>query len=36
MQQDSIVIVGMARTPQGKMLGELKDFTAPVLGSTAK
>ena len=35
MQQDSIVIVGMARTPQGKMLGELKDFTAPVLGSIA-
>lgn len=33
MQPDSIVIVGMARTAQGKMLGELKDFTAPQLGS---
>ena len=35
MQPDSIVIVGMARTPQGKLLGELKDFTAPELGSIA-
>lgn len=35
MTHDPIVIVGIARTPQGKMLGDLKDFTAPQLGSVA-
>ncbi len=35
MIHDAIVIVSIARTPQGKMLGELKDFTAPQLGSVA-
>lgn len=35
MNHDSIVIVSIARTPQGKMLGDLKDFTAPQLGSVA-
>ncbi|HSW70672.1 MAG TPA: acetyl-CoA C-acyltransferase, partial [Gammaproteobacteria bacterium] len=33
MAEDSIVIVGLARTPQGNLLGELKDFSAPQLGS---
>ncbi len=33
MQTDSIVIVSIARTPQGKLLGALKDFTAPMLGA---
>lgn len=35
MQNDPIVIVSVARTPQGKMLGELKDLTAPQLGAIA-
>lgn len=35
MQQDLIVIVGMARTPIGNLLGGLKDFSAPQLGSHA-
>ncbi len=35
MQKDSIVIVGMARTPQGKLLGALRDISAPQLGATA-
>jgi acetyl-CoA C-acetyltransferase len=33
MDRDPIVIVGLARTAQGNFLGELKDFTAPQLGS---
>lgn len=33
-KKDSIVIVGMARTPQGNLLGALKDVTAPQLGAT--
>jgi len=33
--KDSIVIVGMARTPMGGFQGVLKDVTAPVLGSFA-
>src|SRR5689334_4884062 len=33
MEKDPIVIVGLARTAQGNLLGELKDFTAPQLGS---
>lgn len=33
MNKDPIVIVSLARTPQGNLLGELKDFTAPQLGS---
>jgi acetyl-CoA C-acetyltransferase len=32
---DPIVIVGAARTPMGGFLGELKDLTAPALGSRA-
>ncbi len=35
MNHDSVVVVSIARTPQGKMLGELKDFTAPQLGAIA-
>ncbi len=35
MQKDPIVIVGMARTPQGSLLGSLKDVSAPQLGSVA-
>lgn len=35
MEKDPIVIIGMARTPQGNLLGELKDFFAPQLGSIA-
>lgn len=35
MQSDSIVIVGIARTPIGKLLGELKDFAAHELGGYA-
>lgn len=35
MQNDPIVIVGMARTPSGNLLGQLKDVTASQLGSTA-
>lgn len=34
MQTDPIVIVSIARTPQGKLLGALKDITAPELGAT--
>ena len=34
MQKDSIVIVSIARTPQGNLLGSLKGVTAPQLGST--
>ncbi len=30
---DDIVIVGAARTPQGKFLGQLQSFTAPQLGT---
>lgn len=33
MQKDPIVIVSMARTPLGNLLGELKDFPAFQLGS---
>lgn len=33
MEKDPIVIVGLARTPQGNLLGELKDFSGPQLGS---
>ncbi|HVY54041.1 MAG TPA: acetyl-CoA C-acyltransferase [Gammaproteobacteria bacterium] len=33
MQQDPIIIGALARTPQGSLLGELKDFTAIQLGS---
>ena len=33
--KDSIVIVGMARTPMGGFQGVLKDVTAPILGSFA-
>ncbi|MDA8561722.1 acetyl-CoA C-acyltransferase [Gammaproteobacteria bacterium] len=32
---DPIVITGIARTPQGNMLGALKDFSAPQLGAIA-
>ena len=35
MQQDPIVIVSIARTPQGKFLGALKDLNATQLGSHA-
>jgi acetyl-CoA C-acetyltransferase len=35
MQTDPIVIVSIARTPQGKLLGTLKDMTAPELGAVA-
>lgn len=35
MHLDPIVITGIARTPQGKMLGELKDLNGPKLGSIA-
>src|SRR5689334_22991893 len=35
MQKDPVVIVGIARTPQGKLLGSLKDITAPELGTAA-
>lgn len=35
MQQDSVVIISAARTPQGNFLGSLKDLTAPQLGSIA-
>lgn len=35
MHNDPIVIVGMSRTPQGKMLGELKHFSATQLGTFA-
>jgi acetyl-CoA C-acetyltransferase len=35
MQKDSIVIVSIARTPQGNLLGTLKDVSTTQLGSTA-
>lgn len=35
MHKDSIAIIGMARTPQGDLLGALKDFSAPELGAIA-
>jgi len=35
MHKDPIVIVGMARTPIGKLLGELKTFSANELGAHA-
>jgi len=35
MQKDPIVIVSIARTPQGNLLGTLKDVSAIQLGSTA-
>lgn len=35
MQHDPIVIVSVARTPIGNLLGELKDFSANQLGSYA-
>lgn len=35
MQNDPIVIVSIARTPIGCLLGNLKDVTAPQLGATA-
>jgi acetyl-CoA C-acetyltransferase len=35
MQKDSVVIVGIARTPQGNLLGALKDVSATDLGATA-
>ncbi len=35
MNEDPIVIVGMARTPMGGFQGELSSITAPELGATA-
>lgn len=35
MSEDSVVIVGIARTPQGNLLGALKDLTATELGAAA-
>ena len=35
MNNDPIVIVGLARTPMGGFQGELKDFTAAELGAVA-
>jgi len=35
MQKDSVVIASIARTPQGNLLGALKDVSAPELGSVA-
>ncbi|HZO01258.1 MAG TPA: acetyl-CoA C-acetyltransferase [Burkholderiales bacterium] len=35
MQNDPIVIVGLARTPMGGFQGELKGFAAPELGAAA-
>lgn len=35
MQNDSIVIIGMARTPQGNLLGALKDLSSSELGAKA-
>lgn len=35
MQNDPIVIVALARTPQGNLLGSLKDLTASELGAAA-
>ena len=33
--QDSVVVVGLARTPMGGMQGDLANVAAPVLGSVA-
>ena len=33
MHKDPVVIVSSARTPLGKLLGELKDFSANQLGA---
>src|SRR3954463_103052 len=35
MQQDDVVIVGMARTPVGDFMGELASVAAPKLGAVA-
>src|SRR5215213_11086454 len=35
MQNDPVVIVGVARTPMGAFQGELKGFAAPELGAAA-
>jgi acetyl-CoA C-acetyltransferase len=35
MSQEDIVIVGMARTPMGGLLGDLANFSAPELGAVA-
>jgi acetyl-CoA C-acetyltransferase len=35
MQNDPVVIVGLARTPMGAFQGELKSFSAPELGAAA-
>jgi len=35
MQNDPVVIVGLARTPMGSFQGELKGFAAPELGAAA-
>jgi len=35
MSQEDIVIVGMARTPMGGLLGELANLSAPDLGAVA-
>jgi len=35
MTEETIVIVGMARTPQGAFQGELADVKSPTLGATA-
>ena len=35
MQDDPVVIVGLARTPMGAFQGELKGFSAPELGAAA-
>lgn len=34
MQTDPVVIVSIARTPIGNLMGELKDFSAPQLGAS--
>ena len=34
-REDSIVVVGAARTPMGGFLGDFKDVGAPVLGAGA-
>ena len=35
LQEDPIVIVGMARTPMGGFQGDLSPVTAPELGAAA-
>ncbi len=35
MGEDPIVITGAARTPMGAFQGDLKDVSAPALGSVA-